>query len=71
MHFGFELSHLGSGRFAKEAQQFGIDLLCMGPNDAVRASFYDNQARPFDKFRGAISRRQKGISVVQATMSMF
>jgi len=36
--------------FAKEAQQFGSDLLGVGPGDAVWASFHYHQASSLDEF---------------------
>jgi hypothetical protein len=44
------------GSSTKETQQLGIDFLCVGPSNAMEASFNDNQASPFDQFGRALSR---------------
>src|SRR5713101_1083121 len=38
--------------FAQEAQQFGVDILCMRPSDAVRPALHNVQASALDHFRG-------------------
>src|SRR2546429_4320803 len=42
---------------AKEAQQFGIDFLCVGPGDAAWTAFHDVQTSAFDELGGALSGR--------------
>jgi len=41
----------------KEAQQFGIDFLCVGPGDAAWTAFRDVQTSAFDELGGALSGR--------------
>ena len=65
----YDLSRLRFALFAKEAHQFGSDFLCMGPRDAVRASFDDRQLSPFDQFRGPLSCRCKWHNAITVTVN--
>lgn len=56
------------GFLAKEGQQFGIDLVCVRPSDAVGSSFYDMQACAFDEFGTALSRCREGHNTVVVAM---
>jgi hypothetical protein len=53
----------------KKAQQFGIDLLCVSPDDAVRPSFHDVQPSAFDEFGGALSCRCERHNPVGVTVN--
>ena len=59
---------LFDGFLVKEAQQRGINLLCVGPGDAVWPSFHHQQASPFDQFGRTLSRRCKRNNTIVVAM---